>query len=339
MVRHSVRSALFCLVLFPGLAAAEPVKLKFAYFSSDRTMTYRAAIKPFVDAVNAAGTGVVEIEVGISGTLGKGPANQLQLVRDGRADLAFIIPGYTPDQFPDTAVTELPGIFSGIREATVVYTALIDAKVLRGYDDLIVIGAFATEPESIHTRPPAASLEDLKGMRIRVNNVVQGAALTALGMVPVQMPINQASIAIGSGKLDGAMVAPSPLTEFGIARVTPNHFMLGVSSAPLAVVMSRQKFESLPEQARNVLRRFDREWTATRYIEVYRAENEKALEALKRDSNRTVVTPSASDAARARSVFKAEVEAWSASDPRHRELLMKMTEQIDKFRDRTVGRQ
>ena len=333
------RCALLSLALIPTASAAEPIKLKMAYFSSDRTTTFAAAIKPFVDAVNAEAAGLVQIDVGLSGTLGGNPVQQLQIVLDGRADLAFVVPGYTPDRFADNEVIELPGRFNNIREATLVYTALIAGNALRGYDDLFVVGAFATEPETIHTRPPAASLQDLKGMRVRANNPIQGAALTRLGMRPVDMPINQASSAISSGNLDGAMVSPAPLIEFGISRVVPNHYLLGVSSAPLTVVMNRKRFESLPEAAQQIIRKFNGRWTAERFIKTYQAENDAAVASLKRDPDRKVVVPSRSDLAQASAIFKSEVEAWSAAVPRHQELLAKADAELIKIRVGTVGQQ
>jgi TRAP-type C4-dicarboxylate transport system substrate-binding protein len=337
MFKVLARCLLFSFVLLPAASAAEPIKLKMAYFSSDRTTTYLAAIKPFVDAVNAEAAGLIQIDVSLSGSLGKNPEEQLRLVLEGTADLAFVVPGYTPARFPDTTVIELPGLFSDIREATLVYTGLIASNELRGYDELFVVGAFATEPETIHTRPPAGSLEELRGMRIRANNPVQGAALARLGMVPVQMPINQASSAISSGKLDGAMVGPTPLMEFGISRVAPNHYLLGVSSAPLTVVMNRKKFESLPEQARQIIRNFSEGWTAERYIETYQAENDEAIDGLRQDPNRKVVVPSPSDLNRARAVFRSEIEAWSAADPRNRRLLAKVEAELGTLRAGTVG--
>ena len=188
--------AWLCAPVFPA-AAAEPIKLKLAYFSSDRTTTYLATIKPFVDAVNAEAADLLEIEVHFSGALGKDPRQQLQLVLDGTADIAFIAPGYTPERFPDNTLIELPGMFRGIRDATLVYTRLVAANALRGYEDLFVIGAFATEPESIHAKVVAGSLDELQGKRIRANNPAQAAALTRLGMQPVQMPINQVSARTG----------------------------------------------------------------------------------------------------------------------------------------------
>jgi TRAP-type transport system periplasmic protein len=121
-------------------------------------------------------------------------------------------------------------------------------------------------------------------VRIRVNNPIQATALAGLGMVPVEMPINQTSGAISSGKVDGAMVGPAPLIEFGISRVLSNHYLLSVSAAPLLVVMTRQKFEGLPEQAKQIIRKLSGGWTAERYIETYRAKNDAAVESLKRRS-------------------------------------------------------
>src|SRR5580704_19659192 len=338
MFKTLARCALLWLALLSAASAAEPIKLKMAYFSSDRTTTYLAAIKPFVDAVNAEAQGLVQIDVSLSGTLGKNPIQQLQLVLDGTADLAFVVPGYTPEHFPDNEVIELPGLFKDMREAALVYTGLIAANALRGYDDLFVVGAFAAEPETIHTRLPAASLEALAGMRIRSNNPMQGAALAGLGMVPVEMPINQTSGAISSGKLDGAMVGPAPLIEFGIARVVSNHYLLAVSAAPLLVVMNRKKFEGLPEQAKQIIRKFSGEWAAERYIEIYRAVNNASLESLKQDPNRNVVVPSPADLARASAVFRAEVDTWSAADPRHRQLLAEAEAELDRIRGATIGR-
>jgi TRAP-type C4-dicarboxylate transport system substrate-binding protein len=337
MFKMLARCALLLLTLLPAASAAEPIKLKMAYFSSDRTTTYLAAIKPFVDSVNAEATGLVQIDVSVSGTLGKNPILQLQLVLDGTADLAFVVPGYTPARFPDNEVIELPGLFKNIREATLVYTGLIAANSLRGYDDLFVVGAFTAEPETIHTRLPAASLDALAGMRIRSNNPVQGAALAGLGMVPVEIPINQAPSAISSGKLDGAMVGSAPLIEFGIARVVSNHYLLAVSAAPLLVVMNRKKFEGLPEQAKQIIRKFSGEWAAERYIEIYRAVNSASLESLKQDPNRNVVVPSPADLARASTVFRAEVDTWSATDPRHRQLLAEAEKELNKIRGGTIG--
>src|SRR5665647_1854972 len=158
------------LILAPTLATAEPIKLKLAFFSSDRTHLYRSIVKPFVDAVNAEGNGQVEIEVYLSGKLGSDVTKQSKLVLDGTADIVYVIQPYERAAFPDATIIELPGPYRDGREGSLAFTSLVATGAMRGFKDYFVIGTFASEPESIHSRPAIASLADLKGKHIRANN-------------------------------------------------------------------------------------------------------------------------------------------------------------------------
>src|SRR5215204_5097667 len=95
--------ALGAMLLAPIQVSATPVKLNFSFFTSDTTALYRAAVKPFVDVVN--GSGVLEIKMHFSGAFGN-VTQQAELVRNGTVDIAFVVPGYTPHQFPDNAIIE-----------------------------------------------------------------------------------------------------------------------------------------------------------------------------------------------------------------------------------------
>src|ERR1700693_6290113 len=79
-------------LLLPFAVAAEPITLKLAFLWSDRSLVYSAAVEPFVTAINKEGKGLLEIEVYFSGALGKKENEQPQLVLDGTADIAFIVP-------------------------------------------------------------------------------------------------------------------------------------------------------------------------------------------------------------------------------------------------------
>jgi len=332
MIKILTRCALFVFVLLPLAAKAEPIKLKLAFFTSDRSLLYRAAVKPFVDAVNAEGRGLMEIDVQFSGALGKDPAQQVQLVLDGTADIAFVVPGYTPDRFRDDAVIELPGQFLDTREATLVFSWLVAAKLLKGYEDFYVIGAYASEPESIHTRPPIASLGDLRGKKIRVNNLIEAAALEKLGISPVLIPINQTSDAIIGGKIDGATMPPAMLFEFGIGRFATYHYLLGTSVPPLALLMNRNKFDSLPKQSQDIIRKYSGEWAAARFIEAYDEADKQAMEQLRTDPRRKVIVPTAADFNTAHAAFGAVRTEWTAESPHNRDLLTTAESEIAKLR-------
>lgn len=321
MFAWTLRLITAILVLMPALASAAPVKLKLSFFSSDRSIAYQIAIKPFVDAVNRDGKGIVEIEVYFSGALGRVQRELPQQVLSGVADIAFIVPGQNPQLFTDNTAVELPGLFRDAREATLTHTRLVVAGALAGYQDFFVIGAYGTAPEIITSRKPTASLADIKGQKIRVNNATEAKALAGLGAEPALLAFNEASTAIAAGTIDGATVPVAQLFDVGFGSLTTHHYLLGTSSAPLALVMNRKVFDGLPELAKSLIVKYSGEWTAEKYIQSY-AEFEKAVsDRITSDARRTVVTPSPEDRKSAQAAFTKIVESWAGADARHRQLL------------------
>jgi TRAP-type C4-dicarboxylate transport system substrate-binding protein len=332
MLKTLARYVVLAVTLLPPAAVADPIKLKFSYYTSDREIIYRSAVKPFVDSVNAAANGLIQIEVFLSGALGKSFPGQAQLVLDGGADFAVISPGLSPDLFPDDAVIELPGLFRDLREASLVYTRIAASGALRGNEQFFVVLALAAGPQFIHTRPPIASLNDLRDKKIRATNRIEGAVLKALGMVPEVIPIIQTSEAIGRGTIDGATVSPIALVEYGIGRVASHHYFLQLGSVPLLLVMNKAKFDSLPAAAQDVIRKYSGEWLATRHAERVEADNNLTMDQLKPDPKRKVIFPSQPDLDTAQAAFKAVTEQWLEKSPRNRELFTSVQNEIVKVR-------
>ena len=324
--------AALAAVLLPFRAAAEPITLKLSFFTSDRSVAYLTAIKPFVDAINNEGGKLLKIEVFTSGSLGKVQKELPQMVLDGAADIGFIIPGQNPERFTDNAAIELPGLFRDAREATLTYTALVAADALAGYHDFFVIGAYATQPENIHSRKPIRSLADLKGQKIRVNNSTQAAALRKLGALPAVLAFNETTPAINSGALDGATVPVAQLFDVGIGRFTSNHYLLGTSVAPLTLMMNRKVFDRLPADAKDLIRKYSGAWTAARFIQTYETIDKKAYEDIKAESRRSVVLPSSADRQSAQQAFEAVVQDWAAASAHNRTLLNLTQATLAKFR-------
>ncbi len=164
-------------------------------------------------------------------------------------------------------------------------------------------------------RLPVVSLKDLIGKTIGINNETQGVALEKLGMHPVFLPATDAAMAISGGKIDGVAKSPSILFDFGITRFATYHYLLGTSVVPLALLMSRKKFDSLPKQAQAIIQKYSGEWAAGRWIDGYREDNKRALERLKADPRRKVINPSPVDLHTAQAAFKSVIEEWAAKGP------------------------
>jgi len=332
MLNAYLRTALFAFLLLPGAAAADPIKLKLSFFTSDRSIIYQNSIKPFVDAVNAEGKDVVKIDVYFSGAITKVQAAQPQLVLDGTADLAIVVPAQSPELFGDNAILELPGLYRGPQEATDIYRRLIEAKALQGYDDFFVIGAFISQGENIHGRKPIASNADLKGLLIRTNNKTESTTLEGLGAIPVQIAINQTTEAMSRGNIDAATFPPSLVFEFGVGRVTSHHYMLQLGGVPFALVMNRGKFESLPLRAQAIIRKYSGKWLSDRSVASYLALDGEAAAKLESDPLRTVTQPSPSDTAAAENIFKSVDADWAAQSQHNRELLALVNADLVKIR-------
>jgi len=319
-------------ILAPPLASADPSNLKLSFFTSDRSRIYQYSVKPFIDAVNNAGSGVLHVDVyfsgGISGDLGKQP----QVVADGEADMAMIVPGRTADRFYDTSLLELPGVFRNAREASGIFAKLLSGGLLSGYEDFYVISAFVSGPESIHSRKPVQSLADLQGLTIRVNNPTEAEVLQRLGAIPVLLSINRTTEALSGGAIDGATFPPSMLSEFGVGRIATHHYMIGLGGAPVALLMNRKKFESLPDAAQLVIRTYSGEWANNLSIKHFAEVDHEVLQNLEADPLRTVIFPSGSDTKVLDGVFQDVVEQWGMTSDHNKQLLARVRADLSTMR-------
>ena len=309
------------LALGSAVARAEPIHLKLAFFASEQSDTFRCGIKPFVDAVNAAGKGLLTIDVYAEGSFSKRVAEQPALVLDGTADIAWIVPGQTPYRFPDNDLLEIPGLFHDVREGTLTYTRLVESGDLRGYQDFFVIGAYTSAPSIIHSRKPIDSLAALKGRKMRTNNAMEAKALSLLGALPTIMAAPRLAAAISKGAVDGGIMSPTGLLQFGAASVARNHYLLQIGAAPLAVLMSRKKFDSLPQAAQAIIRKYSGAWMAATWIKTFGAVEARSLAKLETDPQHHAVTPSPEDRERAERVYQSMRQAWAAKSPRNGVLL------------------
>jgi TRAP-type C4-dicarboxylate transport system substrate-binding protein len=332
MLNAIARCVMIAAMLLPVATVAEPIKLKMAYFASDREPPYVSVLQPFAEAVNKQAKGIIEIVPYAGGALGRNFAQQTQLVLDGVADMAWVNPNLTPERFPDNEVLEFPGLFRDLKESALVTTRMVAAGALRGYEDFFVISAVTNFPHLIHTRPPIGSLPDLRGKTLRVNNLIEGDALRALGVTPVVIPVNEVALAIGRGTIDGATMSPNSLFAYGVSRITKYHYVAPLGAAPLAFLMNRKKFESLPQAGQDAIRKYSGEWTTMRFVEAYDANSVQAMSDLKSDPNRVMISPPRSELDTLQATFEMVFDKWRMESPRNLQLLKLVESEIAKVR-------
>jgi TRAP-type C4-dicarboxylate transport system substrate-binding protein len=321
-----------CLGVISAPAAAQTVDLKFAFFTSDTDRTWTTTILPFINAVNAEAKGTIRIQPFPNGALGRNLVQQSQMILDGVADLTFTLPSINAGRFPDNGAFELPGLFRDIREATLVITHSIGTGKFRGYEPYFVVGAFGGTPEGIHTSKPVASLADLVGKKIRGSSPLSANALRGLGAASLLLPTNEIAEAIARGTIDGTAMQPYPVVDFGIARVANNHYYATISTAMLAVLMNKSKFDNLPPAGQAAIRKYSGTWIGQRWIDGIGEANESATKQFHNDPKHKVVMPSDAEFASMDKVFAKVRGDWAAEAPRNAEMLEVVRAELTKLR-------
>jgi len=318
--------------LLPNSRARAEEHVKWAVFSPDTEVTFRTVMKPYAEAVQKETNNAVVFDMFPNGALGRNPGQQPQMVLDGVADIGWIVQSYAPGRFPDTEVLELPGLFTDLKQGTDVATGLVARNVLHDYSDFVVLGMFTTAPYSIHTNFPVNTIADLKGKTIRAASANESAALRALGAVPVGMPVTEIPEAISRRTISGTTSHMSPFFDFGLDRVTNNHFFIGLGVVPLPILMTRKRFEALPKDVQAVMLKHAGQTMADTWNVSITAFNEQNLNRLRNDPKQHVVIPSAAELAAAQALFEPVREAWVAASPRHKELKTELDAELTRVR-------
>jgi TRAP-type C4-dicarboxylate transport system substrate-binding protein len=213
-----------------------------------------------------------------------------------------------------------------LKEGTHLYEALVKSNGLRGYSDHYVIGSFANANYNIFSRRPIRSIGDLKNMKVRIVGPIVGQTVKELGMVPILMPPNEIVEAIGRGTVDAATLVPAAVVDFGVDRVTNYDYLLPLGCGPLAVLMNRAKFDSLPKEAQDVIAKYSLSWINELYIKQLTEHNDSIIARFKADPKRTVVEPSPADLAAIKAPYEKVTAEWAAKDPNNAKILAKVKE-------------
>jgi TRAP-type C4-dicarboxylate transport system substrate-binding protein len=226
-------------------AFAQKTILRAASFLPARSSTIVYGMIPFMERFNKAVGDEVKIQGYWGGSLGRNPKKQADLVKDGVADIAQLVPGYTPGQFPGTSVMELPFLIRTALEGSVTEWRLYKTGLLKGWDVFKVVGLFSTEPNHFHTKRAIKSVTDLGGLKVRIAGPVYAATVKHYGGIGIGMPVTQATEALSRGVVDGVMLGWGGGGVFRIYSIAKFTYAAPLGISPLAVVMNKQKWNSL----------------------------------------------------------------------------------------------
>ncbi|MCF2572891.1 TRAP transporter substrate-binding protein DctP [Brevibacterium sp. UCMA 11754] len=241
-----------------ALADLDPVTLKF----QPSAMSEKSILAPngldVKKAIEERSGGKITVDI-VWGQAIASYADVDDALADGRVDLAFTLPSYTPAEYPafdalGTAMSTLPSspVASDLAaNAAGVQAAWETPEVLAEFEDkklVPLIPMLAAGGYSTMCSKPMTSLDDWKGKQLRVGSAAAGKQVTDLGATPVSLSFPETYEALQRGTVDCDLGQLAPNVEAGTFEVAPN---IGVASdAGIArsagAITAGKKYSELP---------------------------------------------------------------------------------------------
>lgn len=254
--------------------------LRFSSFEPPVAHVTKNILTPWAEDVAAASNGELEIQMFPGGTLGRSPAQQLKLVEDGVADIAWVIPGYTPGRFDQGTVSELPFLIPSSAAGSAAMWSMYEQGLFTGdYDKFKLIGIMVSAPNGLATVTEIKSSSDLKGLNLRAPGPTMLSAIDALGAVPVG-GITGPTIAesMSRGLIDGTFTQWGAIETFRMGEVVKNYLDLPLGATPMLIVMNKAKYDGLSDVAKAALDEFSGAAFSERFGESFDANVAEARE-------------------------------------------------------------
>lgn len=263
MKHWKVVSLVLCLAVigfsFMTSSAFGQVKLNYSVFFPAPHKNAVLATE-WAKEIEKRTAGKVQITVFPGGTLT--PADKCyDGVVKGISDIGFSVLAYTRGKFPLTEVSDLPlGIKSGL-VASKAFNDYYKKFKPKELDEVKIMYLHGHGPGILHTKKGVTKLEDLKGMKIRCTGMA-AKIVTALGGVPVAMPMGETYDALSRGVVDGSMAPYEALQgwKWGeVVRFTTENFGSSYSTG-MFVVMNKDKWNSLPPDIQKIIEQVNEEY-------------------------------------------------------------------------------
>lgn len=199
------------------------------------------------------------VKVELISALGK-PQAHFDLVRNGVADVAMSVDGYTADRFRLPYAVKLPFMADDATTASVAYWRIhqkhfAEHNEFRGVK---LLGLWTHGPGNVHTVDrPVTELDDLQGLRARVSGGIVQDVADELGIVPQFAPASEAYELLSRGVVDGVLFNLDSILSFRLDGILTDVLEVpgGFYRDSHYVIMNEGKYQSLSEEDRAAIDR------------------------------------------------------------------------------------
>lgn len=244
---------------FAASHGAPLATLKFQSFVPASANIWARVITPWMQKVEKESGGRIKFEGYTSMQLGGTAPQLLDQVRDGVVDLAWTLTGYTAGRFPTSEVFELPFMTYDAEGSSKAAWEFMHTHAAGELKDVRFLAIHTHGLNVLHTRRKAVkNVADLRGMKVRGPSRRATQMLSALGAIPVGMPLPQIPDSLSKGTIEGAMLPWDTAPAAKLDELTTHHTefakgMPGLNNSIQVMVMNADKYAALPADLKKVI--------------------------------------------------------------------------------------
>ncbi len=214
------------------------------------------ALQPWVKKVEEATKGRVKIDIYWAQTLAKGP-DIWNAVKTGVADMGWCFHGYWADMTPLSDVITLPSLpIKSAEKGSEVLWKLYERfpSIQNEYKDVHVLQLWSSNPYFlITTKKQVKTIEDIKGLKIRVVGGPPTEQMKALGAIPTLIPMPDTYLSMDKGVIDGMGAPWEAIHGFRLYEIVKYYTLVPLSAVYFSMSVNKQKWESLPKDIQQAI--------------------------------------------------------------------------------------
>jgi len=257
--KSAVLAALAALALGATAANAQEVVLKLHHFLPPQATVQAQVFNPWCEKIGRESGGRIKCQIYPAMQLGGTPPQLFDQAKDGVADIVWTVPTYQAGRFLKSEVFELPFMAKNSETGSPALWDFVQKNSLDEFKGVKLLAMHLHDGSLLHfAGKPVKTLEDLKGLKVRGPTRIGAKFLTALGAVPVQMPLPQVPESVSKGVIDGAMVPWEGVPPIKLQEIAKFHTDTAagaprMSNTIFVIAMNEAKYNSLPPDLRKVI--------------------------------------------------------------------------------------
>ncbi len=214
------------------------------------------------------------------------PPGTLDAVREGLADVAWVVHGLMPARFVLTGLAELPGNGDSAEQTSVAYQHIHDRYLAKAdeHKGVKVLAVFTHGPGQIlMAKRPINSINDLVGAKFRTPGGMAVEVGKSVGAVPIPTPVTEIYEMLSGGIVDGVFFDFSTIASLKLDQIIRYVTIVpgGLYNASFVLFMNEDRFNRLSKADRDAINSVSGEVASRRAGRGFEAENEVSMAALK----------------------------------------------------------